>query len=453
MKLWKIDQYWEFTVQTQAFATGAATDADALPAWRVYECALDGTANDTVVASGEATKRDDSNTVGYYACRGQITTAAGFEVGKTYEVRVSATVASVAGADVVGRFGVLPALVWDSLIGGTDYLQSDAVQVNGAGQTAADVGSLVATALSSAVWTGTRAAKLDNLDTTVGSRSTYAGGDTAGVTTLLTRVTGAVALEATLTALKGVGWSTETLKALYDAVALRLLASAYTAPDNTNAAKAGVLADKLTTAIELDGAVYRFTANALEEAPVGGGGGGGTGARTVTVTVTDGTDPMESVSVRLTKSGDTYILATGANGQAVFSLDDGAYALAASYPRWTMTPSTVTVNGDESVAVTMAPVSPSVPSNPNTCNCYAYTRDIHGSPVVGVSVVFVLYHAGGAGSIYDGSEETVVSGPGGLVEMELPYSSMAAMRLGKGQWKSFTVPAELDYELPDVVVA
>jgi hypothetical protein len=35
-----------------------------------------------------------------------------------------------------------------------------------------------------------------------------------------------------------------------------------------------VVTDKLDTALELDGAVYRYTTNALEQAPVGGGGGG-----------------------------------------------------------------------------------------------------------------------------------------------------------------------------------
>ena len=45
---------------------------------------------------------------------------------------------------------------------------------------------------------------------------------------------GAVALEATLTAIKGGSWSTETLKAIYDQVLLRLLTSGYTAPDNAS---------------------------------------------------------------------------------------------------------------------------------------------------------------------------------------------------------------------------
>jgi hypothetical protein len=46
-----------------------------------------------------------------------------------------------------------------------------------------------ATALSTANWTNTRAGLLDNLDAAVSTRSTYAGGDTSGTTTLLARLT------------------------------------------------------------------------------------------------------------------------------------------------------------------------------------------------------------------------------------------------------------------------
>jgi hypothetical protein len=42
----------------------------------------------------------------------------------------------------------------------------------------------------------------------------------------------------------------------------------------SNSADIKLVTDKLNTAIEVDGAVYRFTINALEQAPAGGGGGG-----------------------------------------------------------------------------------------------------------------------------------------------------------------------------------
>lgn len=44
---------------------------------------------------------------------------------------------------------------------------------------------------------------------------------------------------------------------------------------DTEVAAIKTIVDKIDTAMELDGAVYRFTTNALEQAPAGGGGGGG----------------------------------------------------------------------------------------------------------------------------------------------------------------------------------
>lgn len=145
MKFYKIDQYFEMTFQTQRFDTGAATDADSTPTYRTYE-----ENNDTVLQTGNTSKRDDANTTGYYYARDQMTTAAGYEVGKTYEVRVAATVNSVAGAAVVGRFTILPALVWDSMYGGTDNLQVDSIQVSGTSQTARDLGNALPAAVPGA---------------------------------------------------------------------------------------------------------------------------------------------------------------------------------------------------------------------------------------------------------------------------------------------------------------
>lgn len=50
------------------------------------------------------------------------------------------------------------------------------------------------TALSTAQWTNARATNLDNLDVAVSTRSTYAGGDTSGVTTLLSRISAAITI-------------------------------------------------------------------------------------------------------------------------------------------------------------------------------------------------------------------------------------------------------------------
>jgi hypothetical protein len=55
----------------------------------------------------------------------------------------------------------------------------------------------------------------------------------------------------------------------------RLATSGYTAPNNSGITSIKTVTDALNTSLELDGLVYRFTTNALEQAPAGGGGGGG----------------------------------------------------------------------------------------------------------------------------------------------------------------------------------
>lgn len=52
-----------------------------------------------------------------------------------------------------------------------------------------------------------------------------------------------------------------------------LLASGYTAPNNAGIGTILTVTNRLDTALELDGSVYRFTTNALEQAPTGSGGG------------------------------------------------------------------------------------------------------------------------------------------------------------------------------------
>ena len=83
--------------------------------------------------------------------------------------------------------------------------------------------------------------------------------------------------------------------------------------------------DKLDTAMELDGAVYRFTLNALERAP----SAGGAGSTAKTITVTDGTNPLDGVEVEVsTDAAKSNVVASGvtdAFGQVTFLLDAGTY--------------------------------------------------------------------------------------------------------------------------------
>lgn len=89
---WKIDDVLTFPANTHSSTTGAATDADAVPAYRVYE---DETG--TAILNGSMAKLDDANTTGFYSEQITLSAANGFEKGKCYTIYISAAVSSVTG--------------------------------------------------------------------------------------------------------------------------------------------------------------------------------------------------------------------------------------------------------------------------------------------------------------------------------------------------------------------
>lgn len=90
---WKIDDVIRVHKQTSSVTTGAATDADAAPTWRMYE---DDTA--TPVTTGSFSTLNAQ--VGLYVAAITLAAAIGYEKGKTYAIRSQATVGGVIGADV-----------------------------------------------------------------------------------------------------------------------------------------------------------------------------------------------------------------------------------------------------------------------------------------------------------------------------------------------------------------
>ena len=88
-----IDDTLTFYVNTTRFDTGAATDADAVPSYRVYE-----EETGTPLLTGNMALLDSANTAGFYSEQITLSAASGFEVGKDYAIYVAATVNSVAGA-------------------------------------------------------------------------------------------------------------------------------------------------------------------------------------------------------------------------------------------------------------------------------------------------------------------------------------------------------------------
>lgn len=90
----KLGDSLTFFAQTSTPATGAETDADAVPSYRIYE-------EETAVPilTGNMALLDDANTVGWYSKQIAVTVGNGFEAGKTYAIRKRALMATVPGSE------------------------------------------------------------------------------------------------------------------------------------------------------------------------------------------------------------------------------------------------------------------------------------------------------------------------------------------------------------------
>jgi hypothetical protein len=212
-------------------------------------------------------------------------------------------------------------------------------------------------------------------------------------------------LEAETTNVSLTGIDTDTNLLLTRITGAVMLASAYVAPSNASIASILAIANKLDTALELDGSVYRYTVNALEQAASGSGPtlqqildgitadhgagpygpGDGSGANTVNVTVRNSVTvagiPGALVTV-YANNGTTLIdqKRTGLTGIAIFSLDDGDYKVSVNpLPGYSsLALQVLTVNSNpEDATYNLVPITPSIPptSDLRTIAIYRYKID------------------------------------------------------------------------------
>lgn len=174
------------------------------------------------------------------------------------------------------------------------------------------------------------------------------------------------ALDATLAAMKGASWTDETL------VSIQTAAEAATAP----------------TVGEID--------TQLSNTHGAGtwGGAAGSGTRTVTVTVqTSGGTVYANVPVTCnnqSETGTAYTINTNSLGQAVFYLADGAWrAIAAGTNLQSGGATNFTVDGTETVTVTVTAVTVPATTSPDNYLIYNYERKVEADAAFGASGVTV----------------------------------------------------------------
>ena len=215
-----------FSVCTHDPDTGVLTDADAVPAYRVYE---DETA--TPILTGNMAKLDDANTTGFYSEQIACTAANGFEDGKSYTVYITATV--------------------DSDTGGISYgFRAMTDTWSAATRTLTSSSTAPGTGLTASTWTVYRG---DNLDRTFSTISTD-----ATVTKVQLTVKSNITTQADTVAILAVD-SVAGLLYLNGAAA-----GAYTATFST----AGVLAVPAATMAVLSPAMYEYDVQVWRTASV-----------------------------------------------------------------------------------------------------------------------------------------------------------------------------------------
>ncbi len=155
------------------------------------------------------------------------------------------------------------------------------------------------------------------------------------------------------------------------------------------------------------------TGNYLTES-IGDVGAAPTGAREVNVTVTDGTNPLENATVRLTEGAFTTSIITDGSGVATGGFDDATYAVSITKAGYSFAGTSLVVDGDKTPTYAMSSVTVSLPTNPaqstGTIRCY----NEQGVVESGVNVsVQVQKGPGTAGLSYDSALWSVASNVNG----------------------------------------
>lgn len=155
----------------------------------------------------------------------------------------------------------------------------------------------------------------------------------------------------------------------------------------------------------------------------------GNGAYLATATVTDGTNPLQQVTVRVTSGINTFSTVTDASGHATFALDAGSYTVSATKAGYTMAPSVRTVTGNQtgtlvsSNIVLTAVVIPVQPTDPTLCRVYGYMRNTRTNTLLANTVVTATLRPGSVSrastAFLVGREMSTKTDTNGLFQLDL----------------------------------
>ena len=186
----------------------------------------------------------------------------------------------------------------------------------------------------------------------------------------------------------------------------------------------------------------QWSSTAMQNIPVAGG----TGARSVTITVRDSSsNPIQNASVRVYRTGESFILSTNASGVAAFSLDDATWTVAITATGFSFTPATLVVGGNVSQAYTMTTAGGGVtPSEPPFCTGFWTVYNQNGTIQAGaqVSIQASSPPVGSTGIVMEDAVRTATADNSGVVQFSnlIKGATYIVYRTGSSRKFTITVP-------------
>ena len=270
---------------------------------------------------------------------------------------------------------------------------------------------------------------------------------------------------------------------------------------DTEVASIKAVTDKLDTALEADSAVYRFTTNALENAPSGGAGGGdataanqtiiighladikgstfsgttdsleairdrgdsawitgggASGSNAITITVTDTSDAnIIDAAVEIWDSAGTSFIerkASNSSGQAVFNLDLGTYTVKLHKVGYSIANQTLVVSGAASVTYEMTAYVIPAPFSAEMCRVYKYYFMPNGGIYTSLNPVAEVAEYSESNSAYMGRSAGVYNSTTGLVYWDVPRGATVRLTISEiGVDETVTAPESATAALDSLI--